>query len=609
MAARGSIPDFSIANELYALSEVSVHVANPDGSKGALATLYAGPTGADALPNPQTLDPQGKWEQPVYIEDDVILDIDNPDSDLDGETGIVAFGGRWRSYWTGPGTRYNRGDRILGPIGTPEESNVYLSNQVFSSGGTWAGDLATPGLFELELDYQALRALAMAAVPLASETVAGRIEIASQAEANAGLSNALAITPLRLVSMQATETQKGVAEVATQAETNAGSNDTTIVTPAKLHARVASTTLQGLIAIATQSEVDAGTVATEAVVPTTLWATPMRSVDRNVLGANCNFSVAQRGAGGAASFAVAASTTAYTLDRWYLTTGANQASVVAQRNDGVGFNRFAVRIQRNAGQTGTAGFFFGFPFDTDEVANMRGKILSLRFKARAGADWSPASGALAYGFRVGTGAPAKRSAGAFTGETTLINSSVNLTLGGAVIDHTFTGTIAVPADATNGEFFLFPTPVGTAGANDWVEVSDIVLEEGPAAAPRLFPVFEDQLRACQRHFFKTFPYGTAPAQNNGLAMIRWRGVGTGAVGSSPTHMALPVAMRNNSAVITTYNPAAANAEVRNTTDGADCSATAAAMVAETGYRIAYTGNAGAAVNDQFDVGVSIDNGI
>ena len=112
-----------------------------------------------------------------------------------------------------------------------------------------------------------------------------------------------------------------------------------------------------------------------------------------------------------------------------------------------------------------------------------------------------------------------------------------------------------------------------------------------------------------RHYWKSFPYGTAPAQNTGLAMIRWRGAGTGAVASSPTHMALPVAMRSNSATIITYNPNAANGEVRNATDAADCTGTAAAMVAETGYRLAYTGNAGAAVNDQFDVGVTIDQAI
>lgn len=608
---RNSIPDFEVANAAYALSEVTVFIANPDGSKGALATLYSSLAGLGTLPNPQTLDNTGKWQQPVYIDSDSILQINSPlDPLLDHDTGIVRFGGRWRGVWTGPGTRYNIDDLILGPVGQPEESNVYRSQQIWNSTGTWATDVADATKLVLELDYQTLRTLAMAAVPDASETVKGKIELATQAETNAGADDLRAVTPLKLFSMAATETQRGVAEVATQTETNTGANDTTIVTPAKLHARVASETLQGLIAIATQAEVSGASNDSEAVTPAKLWATPMRGGDRNVLGANGNFNIWQRGAGGAAVIAVAASTTVYTADRWYIQTFANQASTISQISGVSGFNRYSCRIQRNAGQTGTNGFFFGFPFDTDEVVAMRGKIISLRFKARAGVNYSAASGALPFGFRVGTGAAAKRSAGVYTGETVLMNSAVNLTLGGAVIEHTFAGTIAVPSDATQGEFFFFITPVGTAGANDWVEVSDIVLEEGPAAGANLFPLFEEQLRACQRHFVKTFPYATAPAQNGGVnGAIEFSATGTGAVTQRYQHR-LAVPQRIAAPTCTLFNPSAANAQIRNAAGaGADFTASAAASTNGELINISGTGNAGLAVNEQLQVHMTVDGGI
>jgi hypothetical protein len=68
----------------------------------------------------------------------------------------------------------------------------------------------------------------------ATETVLGLVEIATQAETNAGTNDTAAITPLKLAGRTATETRSGIAEIATQVETDAGTDDTTIVTPLKL---------------------------------------------------------------------------------------------------------------------------------------------------------------------------------------------------------------------------------------------------------------------------------------------------------------------------------------------------------------------------------------
>jgi len=69
---------------------------------------------------------------------------------------------------------------------------------------------------------------------------------------------------------QATESVAGKGEVATQAETDAGVSDTTFVTPLKLGARVSSATLAGVIELATTAEVVAGSDTTRAVTPSTL---------------------------------------------------------------------------------------------------------------------------------------------------------------------------------------------------------------------------------------------------------------------------------------------------------------------------------------------------
>lgn len=111
----------------------------------------------------------------------------------------------------------------------------------------------------------------------ASETAQGILELATQAEVDAGTDDLRAVTPLKLANatslLQATETQKGALEIATQAETDAGTDDLRAVTPAKLAGRAATETLAGVVELATQAEVDAGTDTVRAVTPATLAGT------------------------------------------------------------------------------------------------------------------------------------------------------------------------------------------------------------------------------------------------------------------------------------------------------------------------------------------------
>lgn len=101
----------------------------------------------------------------------------------------------------------------------------------------------------------------------ASETVAGIIEIATQAETDAGIDDVRAITPEKLAGRTASETQSGVIEIATQTETNTGTDDARAVTPAKLAGRTSTETRAGVVELATQAETNTGTDDTRAVTP------------------------------------------------------------------------------------------------------------------------------------------------------------------------------------------------------------------------------------------------------------------------------------------------------------------------------------------------------
>lgn len=237
---------------------------------------------------------------------------------------------------------------------------------------------------------------------------------------------------------------------------------------------------------------------------------------RNALCANGGFEVWQRGAGSAASLAISASTTVYTADRWYIATNANQASVVSAQTGLTNNSQLAARILRNNGQTGTGTYTFGYPLDTDEIIRLRGNNLYVRAKVQSGATWS--AGSIAVAFYTGTGSPAKRGAG-FTGETTVISTSVTLGAGSSVTSISAASTVVVPTNATQAELQFTWVPSGTAGATDFVDIDDVQLEAQLTTATtwtqdeyEVLP-FQVQLELCKRHYQKTFAYSVAPAQN------------------------------------------------------------------------------------------------
>jgi hypothetical protein len=289
----------------------------------------------------------------------------------------------------------------------------------------------------------------------------------------------------------------------------------------------------------------------------------------------------QRGAGASASIAVAASTTLYTVDGCYLATGANEASVAASVAGIAGGSYRAAALTRNSGQTGTAAVVFGCPFDTDEILLFAGQFVTLSFTASTGANWSPTSGTLSWALFCGTGSVKKQTTG-YTGQTTPITTSTNITAGSSAARFQATSGAIVPANCTQAEIQWTWTPTGTAGAADTVTIDDVQLEIAAnanwTAAAYQRRDFDEQLNKAQRHFAKTFIYGTAPAQNAGSVGVAYF-VSQAAINGGMTWR-FPRQMRATPS-ITTFNPAAANANCRNFTNSTDLTATASAISAST----------------------------
>ena len=106
--------------------------------------------------------------------------------------------------------------------------------------------------------------------PYATEMNAGIVELATNAEAQAGTDNTRAITPATLQQVTATETRKGVVELASTAEAQAGTDNTRALTPAALQAVTATESRQGIVELATTAEAQGGTESSHVLTPAKL---------------------------------------------------------------------------------------------------------------------------------------------------------------------------------------------------------------------------------------------------------------------------------------------------------------------------------------------------
>ena len=215
---------------------------------------------------------------------------------------------------------------------------------------------------------------------------------------------------------------------------------------------------------------------------------------------NSAFQVWQRGT----SVAIAASSTAdYAADRWSINTNANQAFTFSRQTTSdttnLPFIQYCGRIQRNSGQTGTSTMAVATSFETINSIPFVGKTVTMSFYARAGADYSATSNALAVYLQTGTGTDQNVLLG-FTGQAQAINQTATLTTTWQRFSYSATLATSVTQLAPTFGF----TPTGTASTNDYFEVTGMQIDIGSVALPfRTYAgTLQGELAACQRYYFR-----------------------------------------------------------------------------------------------------------
>jgi hypothetical protein len=190
----------------------------------------------------------------------------------------------------------------------------------------------------------------------------------------------------------------------------------------------------------------------------------------------------------------------YSADRWHWYRGNNDTGATLTRQSAglTGFN-YCMRIQRNSGNTSTQTLGLRYTLETADSLRFAGKTITFSFYARKGSDYS-ATGSL---FRVflpyGTGTD--QVVHSFTGFTQALSSST-VTLTSTWTRFTFTGSI--PSNATEIGLEMFADPTGTAGANDYMEITGLQLEEGsvPTSFSRAGGDIQGELAKCQRYYYR-----------------------------------------------------------------------------------------------------------
>ena len=230
-------------------------------------------------------------------------------------------------------------------------------------------------------------------------------------------------------------------------------------------------------------------------------------------------------------------TNTYAADRWIAFRGGYATGSTISRqlvNDSTNLPniQYCSRVQRDSGNTSTQVINMQYWQETTNSVIFAGKTITFSFYARAGANYSSASNALTYQLYTGTGTDQNGATVAYTGAVAAINTSATLT----TTWQRFSATATLATNTNEFGLIFVNTPVGTAGANDYYEVTGVQLDVGSVALPvrRNGTTLQGELAACQRYYYRQ-----TVSTNYGQYCIAWLSTATGPVGL----VTFPVTMR------------------------------------------------------------------
>ena len=224
----------------------------------------------------------------------------------------------------------------------------------------------------------------------------------------------------------------------------------------------------------------------------------------------------------------------YCADRWSFNN--NSAATLSRQTTSLTNFQYALRVQRNSGSTSTSQISVYESLETVSIYPLIGQTITMSFWARAGANFSPSSSAMGAYVYSGTGTDQNIQNG-YTSAAVVAGGNSTLTT--TWTKYSVTGTVG--SSITELALGFTHNPIGTAGANDWFEVTGVQLELGSVATPfsRAGGTLSGELTACQRYYYQP---------SNTSANIGVMGAAS-TTGVARLYIAVPVPMRGNTASV------------------------------------------------------------
>lgn len=182
----------------------------------------------------------------------------------------------------------------------------------------------------------------------------------------------------------------------------------------------------------------------------------------------------------------------YSVDRWR-SYGGPGGFTISQRTDAGEGDTYAIRFQRTASDSQTNAMGIAQGLETVDSKTLAGKTLTVSFRARKGADWSPTNfDAVVY-----------HGTGTDENPVGMTGQSSNVAVNDASLTtsfQTFSGSVTIPSNKTQVTLGFRWTPSGTAGANDYVDIREVKMEIGDTATDFESRSFGEELALCQRYY-------------------------------------------------------------------------------------------------------------
>jgi hypothetical protein len=194
----------------------------------------------------------------------------------------------------------------------------------------------------------------------------------------------------------------------------------------------------------------------------------------------------------------------YSADRWLFNrTGGVGGSSISRSTDAPTGFQYSLKNQRDSGNTILNALDGYYSIETTNSIPLAGKIVTLSFYMKKGANYS--GGDVSITVNYGTGTDQRYYL--YTGATQVVNGGV--TLSTSWQRFSVTGTVA--STATEIGFKTSWSPTGTAGADDSVYMTGFQLEVGSAATPfaRAGGSIGGELALCQRYFWRNTGFQVA----------------------------------------------------------------------------------------------------